>query len=81
MMIGRFMLVVDPGQQPDYEQDEILAFLKKRKGILDGVCISGGEPTLADDLEDFLGKIKELGYEIKLDTNGTRPEIVNYKQK
>lgn len=68
--------VVDPGQQPDYEQDEILAFLKKRKGILDGVCISGGEPTLADDLEDFLGKIKELGYEIKLDTNGTRPEIV-----
>lgn len=70
------VLVVDPGQQPDYEQDEILAFLKKRKGILDGVCISGGEPTLADDLEDFLGKIKELGYEIKLDTNGTRPEIV-----
>lgn len=70
------VLVVDSGQQPDYEQDEILAFLKKRKGILDGVCISGGEPTLADDLEDFLGKIKELGYEIKLDTNGTRPEIV-----
>ncbi len=70
------VLVLEPTEQPDYRQEDILAFLKKRKGILDGVCISGGEPTLADDLEGFLGKIKELEYAIKLDTNGTHPEVV-----
>lgn len=69
-------LVVDPGQQPEISPEEILAFLKKRKGILDGVCVSGGEPTLAEDLPDFLKKIKELEYEIKLDTNGSRPYVV-----
>ena len=69
-------LVVDPGQQPEISPEEILAFLKKRKGILDGVCVSGGEPTLAEDLPDFLKKIKELGDEIKLDTNGSRPYVV-----
>ena len=55
-----------------------MTFLKKRKGILDGVCISGGEPTLSDGLEEFLGKIKELGYAVKLDTNGSRPKIVKH---
>ena len=69
-------LVVEPDSQPAYSQDEILSFLKKRKGILDGVCISGGEPTLAPELPDFLTKIKELGYDIKLDTNGSRPSVV-----
>lgn len=69
-------LVVDPGQQPEISPEEILAFLKKRKGILDGVCVSGGEPTLAEDLPDFLKKIKELEYEIKLDTNGSRPYVI-----
>ena len=69
------ILVVAPGEQPDYSQEELLTFLKKRKGILDGVCISGGEPTLSDGLEEFLGKIKELGYAVKLDTNGSRPKI------
>ena len=54
-------LVVHPGQQPEIAQEEILDFLKKRKGILDGVCISGGEPTLSEDLPDFLQKIKRLG--------------------
>ena len=53
-------------------------FFEKRKGILDGVCISGGEPTLSDGLEEFLGKIKELGYAVKLDTNGSRPKIVKH---
>ena len=48
------ILVVAPGEQPDYSQEELLTFLKKRKGILDGVCISGGEPTLSDGLEEFL---------------------------
>ena len=72
------ILVVAPGEQPDYSQEELLTFLKKRKGILDGVCISGGEPTLSDGLEEFLGKIKELGYAVKLDTNGSRPKIVKH---
>lgn len=75
------ILVTAPGEQPDYSQDELLAFLRKRKGILDGVCISGGEPTLSDDLEGFLRKIKELDYAIKLDTNGSRPETVKHLAK
>ena len=58
--------------------DEILAFLKKRIGILDGVVISGGEPTLMPDLEDKIRAIKELGYEVKLDTNGTNPDILKH---
>ena len=70
--------VIAPGEQPDYSQEELLAFLQKRKGILDGVCISGGEPTLSDGLEGFLEKIKELGYAVKLDTNGSRPKIVKH---
>ena len=69
-------LVVEADTQPGYSQDEILAFLKKRKGILDGVCVSGGEPTLSDGLPDFLRKIKDLGYDVKLDTNGSRPSVV-----
>ena len=72
------VLVTAPGEQPDYAQEELLAFLQKRKGILDGVCISGGEPTLSDGLEEFIVKIKELGYAVKLDTNGSRPEIVKH---
>ena len=58
--------------------EEILAFLKKRVGILDGVVISGGEPTLMPDLEDKIRAIKELGYEVKLDTNGTNPDILKH---
>lgn len=57
-------------------EDEFFAFLKKRQGILEGVCVSGGEPTLQSDLKDFLVKIKELGYDVKLDTNGTRPALL-----
>ena len=67
---------MESGSQPEYSQEEILAFLKKRKGILDGVCVSGGEPTLSDGLPDFLHKIKNLGYDVKLDTNGSRPSMV-----
>lgn len=57
-------------------QEELLAFLKKRQGLLDGVCITGGEPTLQNDLEDLIRSIKDLGYLVKLDTNGTRPQVV-----
>ena len=56
--------------------DDIFSFLEKRKGVLDGVCISGGEPTLHHDLEDFVKKIKDMGYKVKLDTNGTNPKAV-----
>ena len=56
--------------------DEFFAFLKKRRGLLDGVCVTGGEPTLHPDLEEFVTKIKELGYAVKLDTNGTAPDTI-----
>ena len=54
--------------------DEVLAYLQKRKGILDGVCVTGGEPLLQPDLVDFLRKVKEMGYAVKLDTNGMLPQ-------
>ena len=55
------------------EEQEFLDFLSKRKGLLDAVCVSGGEPTLQAGLPDFFQKIKEMGYLTKLDTNGSRP--------
>lgn len=58
----------------EVSQDEFFAFLKKRKGILDGVCITGGEPLLQNGIEEFIEKIKELGFLVKLDTNGAFPQ-------
>lgn len=58
------------------EDADILEHIKKRKNILEGVCISGGEPTLQKDLPDFLRKIKRLGLLVKLDTNGSRPDVI-----
>ncbi|MCD8154183.1 MAG: anaerobic ribonucleoside-triphosphate reductase activating protein [Clostridiales bacterium] len=69
-------LVTKVERQPEYSREEILSFLKKRRGILDGVCISGGEPTLSPELPDFLLDIRRLGYEVKLDTNGSRPSVI-----
>lgn len=69
-------LVLAPEQEPVIAVDEVLRVLKKRKGILDGVCVTGGEPTLDPGLTELLVQIKELGYPIKLDTNGTRPALV-----
>lgn len=69
-------LVVRPEEQPEYSREEILSFLKKRQGILDGVCVSGGEPTLSPSLGSLLQDIKNLGYSIKLDTNGSRPDTL-----
>ncbi len=57
-------------------EEEFFSFLSKREGILDGVCITGGEPTLQKGLGDFIRKIKEMGFEVKLDTNGYSPEIL-----
>lgn len=59
-------------------EEEVLAFLKKRRGILDGVCITGGEPLLALDLELFMEKVKAFGYLIKLDTNGSNVNRLKY---
>ncbi len=66
-------LVNDPNAYSS-SADEVLEYLKKRKGILDGVCITGGEPLLQPDLEDYIKNIKALGYSVKLDTNGYLPD-------
>ena len=58
------------------EDEEFFKFLKSRKGLLDGVCVSGGEPTLYKNLPEFLAKIKEQGFLVKLDTNGSRLALV-----
>lgn len=69
-------LVLHPKEQPMIPEDEVLAVLERRKNILEGVCITGGEPTLQADLPEFIRKVKSLGIKIKLDTNGTRPEVL-----
>ena len=69
-------LVVRADEQKPYANADILAFLKKRAGVLDGVAITGGEPTLVSGLCDLIKEIKVLGYAVKLDTNGTRPEVI-----
>ena len=56
--------------------DDILGYLKSRKGLIDAVVVSGGEPTLMPDLKEKIIKLKELGFLIKLDTNGTNPEVI-----
>lgn len=58
----------------DAMEEEVLRFLKKRVGILDGVAVTGGEPLLHRNIDDFLAKVHALGYKIKLDTNGSFPE-------
>ena len=55
-------------------EESVLSFLKKRVGVLDGVCVTGGEPLLQKDIAAFLRKVKALGYLVKLDTNGTFPD-------
>lgn len=56
------------------ETEEVLSFLSKRKGMLEGVCVTGGEPLLQPDIEDFIKAIKDMGFMVKLDTNGTFPK-------
>lgn len=69
-------LVVDPDFSDVISEDEVFSFLKKRKGILEGVCITGGEPLIHKDAFDFIYKVKSLGYPVKLDTNGSSPETL-----
>ena len=67
-------LVTHTQDAGDVTQEEILSYLQKRKGLLDGVCITGGEPLMQKGIEEFIAKVKELGYSVKLDTNGTFPD-------
>lgn len=69
-------LVLPDREKQRMDESEVLELLKKRRGILEGVAVTGGEPTLQADLENFLREVKALGYKIKLDTNGTRPEVI-----
>ncbi len=70
-------LLVTEENNDNISEDEFFSFLSKRHGILDGVCISGGEPTLQKDLPEFIRKIKAMGFAVKLDTNGYEPEILS----
>ncbi len=67
-------LVIPERMAHDSSEETVLAFLKKRQGILDGVAVTGGEPLLHKDIDEFLKKVKDLGYQIKLDTNGSFPD-------
>ncbi len=69
-------LVLHPERAEKIPFETIMDYLDKRKGVLDAVCISGGEPTLMPDLEEKIRAIRELGYLIKLDTNGCNPNVV-----
>jgi len=70
------LVLPDRRMPPAMTREELLAFLQTRKKKLDGVCITGGEPTLYQDLPELLSAIKALGFPVKLDTNGTRPEML-----
>ncbi len=70
-------LVLDPAGADKIPTEELLSFLKGRKGLLDGVCITGGEPLLQPQILTLMEQIKDLGYAVKLDTNGTRPEVLD----
>ena len=69
-------LLVTEKAEEFIDEEEIFSFLKKRQGILDGVCVTGGEPTLQKDLKAFLKRIKDMDFAVKLDTNGYKPELL-----
>ena len=71
---GEFVL--NPASEPKIDEEEVFNHLTKRRNILEGVCITGGEPTIHADLPIFIKKIKDMGYLIKLDTNGTNPKML-----
>ena len=66
--------LVDAAAPAELTREELLSFLKKRRGLLDGVCLTGGEPLLRPGLTDLLEDIRALGYPVKLDTNGSHPD-------
>ncbi len=66
-------LLNESGENQIVSENEVFSYLEKRKGVIDGVCISGGEPLLQKDIESFITKVKEMGFKVKLDTNGSSP--------
>lgn len=68
--------LIDPFREPEIpiEEEEILSLLRKRQGVLDGICLTGGEPLMHEQLADFLEKVRAMGFLVKLDTNGCYPE-------
>jgi len=71
-------LVTHVDLQNDMQEEQVMDFLKKRSRVLDGVCITGGEPLLEPGLEEFMRKIKSIGYSIKLDTNGSNVDRLQH---
>lgn len=69
-------LLADPQQEHSLTEKALFTFLRRRRGILDGVCVTGGEPTLHRDLPTFLAAIRALGFAVKLDTNGSHPDVL-----
>ena len=70
------LVLADRADDSVMPEEEFFTFLSRRRGMLEGVCITGGEPTLQPDLEDFISRIKDMGYAVKLDTNGYRPAVL-----
>jgi len=73
---AELVLPLKIANQPRISEQEFFSFLRERKGLLDGVVICGGEPTVNKDLPNFIEKIKQLGFSVKLDTNGSNPEML-----
>lgn len=71
-------LVTDIHPENEIPESDIFEYLKARKNLLDGVAVTGGEPLIHSDLPEFLSKVTELGYSVKLDTNGCFPDALNY---
>lgn len=71
-------IVLDYPAMPKMPEDKIIEFLHPRLGFLDGVCVTGGEPTIHRELPKFLGRLKSIGSLVKLDTNGSRPKALAY---
>lgn len=69
-------LVLETSNEWDIDENQVLEHLERRKDILEGLVISGGEPTLSRKLMPFIGKVKDLGFKVKLDTNGTNPHVI-----
>lgn len=68
--------LIDSNNESNNKYDEVMTYLKKRKGILDGVCITGGEPLIHKDTKKLIIEIKNMGYKVKLDTNGSNPVML-----
>lgn len=71
-------IILNYSEMPKMPEDKIIEFLHPRLGFLDGVCVTGGEPTIHRELPKFLGRLKSIGSLVKLDTNGSRPKALAY---